>query len=137
MQISRELDRPGLLGVITFILPLVVDSIFNKMAPNIFSPNTIAMLQKRENTFCGLRRRKRLERLGQFSTLATFFSTLAVGSRQIILLLSRLTGKRKTTVAVTLLGCAIAILFAKKVAVFLVPGLAPADVLNRQRPHDQ
>lgn len=131
VQISRELDRPGLLGVITFILPLVIDSIFNKMAPRLFSPNTIAMLQKRENTFCGIRRRKRLERLGQFTTLATLFSTLVFGIKQFIRMLSRVTGKRNTTVTISLVGFAVAIAFVKKVAIFLVPGLAPADVLNK------
>ena len=55
VEISRELDRPGLLGVFTFIIPLVVDSIFNKLAPAVFSPNTIAMLQKSENSFRGIR----------------------------------------------------------------------------------
>jgi hypothetical protein len=136
VQISRELDRPGLLGVITFILPLVIDSIFNKFAPKIFSPNTIAMLQKRENSFCGLRRRKRVERLGQFITLSTVFSTLGLGARQFILLLSRVTGKRNSTVTMALVGCAVAVAFVKRVAAFLVTGLAPADVLigeqNRQ-----
>lgn len=132
VQISRELDRPGLLGVITFILPLVIDSIFNKLAPKIFSPNTIAMLQKRENSFCGLRRRKRVERLGQFITLSTVLSTLGLGARQFILLLSRVTGKGNSTVTMALVGCSVAFaIFVKRVAVFLVPGLAPADVLNR------
>ena len=131
VQISRELDRPGLLGVVTFILPLVIDSIFNKLAPKVFSPNTIAMLQKRENSFCGIRRRKRLERLGQFTILATFFSALIMGVRQLIRILSRVTGQRNTTVTMALVGCAVAIAFVKKLAVFLVPGLAPADVLNK------
>jgi 2-polyprenyl-6-methoxyphenol hydroxylase-like FAD-dependent oxidoreductase len=131
VQISRKLDRPGLLGVFTFILPLVVDSIFHKLAPWLFSPNTIAMLQKSENTFCGLRRRKRLERVGQLATLGSFVAVLTIGARQLIRTMSRVTGKRGTTVTIALLGAAAVIAFAKKLAVFLVPGLAPADVLNK------
>jgi len=130
VEISRELDRPGLLGVFTFIVPLVVDSIFNKLAPKIFSPNTISMLQKSENTFRGIRRRKRLERLGQVVILGTFFAALRMGTKQLIQAFSRLTTKRSITVTATLLGSLAAIL-AKKAAVFLVPGLAPADVLNK------
>mmetsp|Transcript_7474 Transcript_7474/g.16957 ORF Transcript_7474/g.16957 Transcript_7474/m.16957 type:complete len:646 (-) Transcript_7474:100-2037(-) len=131
VEISRELDRPGLLGVFTFIVPLVVDSIFNKILPKLFSPNTIAMLQKRENTFCGIRRRKRLERVGQVSILGSLFTALTISARQLIRTLSRVTGKRNTTVAATLVASLSAIALAKKAAVFLVPGLAPADVLNK------
>lgn len=134
VQISREIDRPGLLGVFTFIMPLVIDSIFNKLAPKLFSPNTIAMLQKSENTFQGIRRRKRLERLGQFATLGSFFSALYFGAQQIIKTLSKVTGKRNTTVVATLAVSIAAVAFAKRIAGFLVPGLAPADVLNKASP---
>ena len=131
VEISRELDRPGLLGVFTFIIPLVVDSIFNKLAPNIFSPNTIAMLQKSENSFQGIRRRKRVERLGQLATLGSLFAAVGIGSKQLIRVLSRLTGKRNSSEAATLMGSIAVVAMAKRAAVFLVPGLAPADVLNK------
>jgi len=131
VEISRELDRPGLLGVFTFIVPLIVDSIFNKLAPKIFSPNTIAMLQKREMTFRGIRRRKRFERVGQIATLGTFFTALTMGAKQLIRTLSRVTGKRNTTVVASAVGGIAAISVLKKVAVFLVPGMAPADVLTK------
>ena len=129
VEISRELDRPGLLGVFTFIIPLVVDSIFNKLAPAVFSPNTIAMLQKSENSFRGIRRRKRLERLGQMATV----TAITVGSKHLLELLARATGKANTTVIATLLGGLAAITLMKKVAIFCVPGLAPADVLNKSK----
>jgi hypothetical protein len=116
VQISRKLDRPGLLGVFTFIMPLVIDSIFNKLAPRVFSPNTIAMLQKSDNTFCGLRRRKRLERVGQFSTLVSFVTVLTIGTRQLIRSISRETGKSNTTVIFALLGSMVAIALSKKLA---------------------
>ncbi|KAL9183795.1 hypothetical protein ACHAXT_004651 [Thalassiosira profunda] len=54
VQISRELDRPGVLGVFTFILPLVVDSIFNKeegnrsMADDGGEEGDVAALEKEE-----------------------------------------------------------------------------------------
>jgi len=89
------------------------------------------MLQKSENTFCGLRRRKRLERVGQLATLGSFVVVLTIGARQLIKTMSRVTGKRGSTVTIALLGAAAVIAFAKQLAVFLVPGLAPADVLNK------
>lgn len=133
VQISRELDRPGVLGLFTFVFPLILDSIFNKMAPQIFSPNTIAMLQKSENTFRGLRRRKRFDRLGQFATIGAFATAIKIVSTKLIRLLSRVTGKRNITVLAALVGSVAAVVLVKKMAVFLVPGLAPADVLNKAK----
>ena len=131
VEISRELDRPGVLGAFTFIIPIVLDSIFNKLAPKIFTPNTIAMLQKSENSFRGIKRRKRLERLGQIATLGAFVTTLTMGAKQLIRTVARVSGKKNTTVLATLVGSAAALTVAKRAAVFLVPGLAPADVLNK------
>ena len=51
VQISREFDRPGFVGFLTFILPLILDGVFSGIAPKIFSPNTIAMLQRDGLTF--------------------------------------------------------------------------------------
>ena len=45
VKLSRGFDRPGSLGFATFILPLILDGIFHGLAPKLFSPNTIAMLQ--------------------------------------------------------------------------------------------
>mmetsp|Transcript_6646 Transcript_6646/g.13631 ORF Transcript_6646/g.13631 Transcript_6646/m.13631 type:complete len:677 (-) Transcript_6646:72-2102(-) len=131
VQISRNLDRPGALGLLTFVFPLIIDSIFNKMAPKIFSPNTISMLQKSENTFCGLRVRKRLERLGQLMTIVALFTGLKIGSSKLIECLSKLTGRRSTTVVATIVSGMAGIILLKKLAVFLIPGLAPADVLTK------
>lgn len=89
------------------------------------------MLQKSENSFCGLRRRKRLERVGQLATLGSFVAIAAIGVKQLIQTMSRVSGKRSPIVTITLLGCLIVTAFAKKAAAFLIPGLAPADVLNK------
>ena len=45
VRISRGLDRPGLLGFVTFILPIILDGIFQSLAPSLFELNTIALLQ--------------------------------------------------------------------------------------------
>ena len=70
VDISRGLDG----GFLTFVLPLIVDGFFHKAFPKLFSPNTIAMLQKEDWTFTRIQRRKRIERVAQAGILAAVFS---------------------------------------------------------------
>ena len=44
VQISRGFDRPGFRGFVSFILPIILDSIFHAKFPKVFGPNTIASL---------------------------------------------------------------------------------------------
>ena len=53
VKMSERLDG----GFFCFVLPLIVDSILNKIAPFIFSPNTIRSLQNFEKTFSQIKRR--------------------------------------------------------------------------------
>lgn len=53
VRVSRSFDRPGALGFLTFVLPLILDGIFHGVAPAVFGPNTIAMLQRDGLTFQG------------------------------------------------------------------------------------
>ena len=53
VKLSQGLDG----GFLTFVLPLIVDGILNKLAPSIFSPNTIRSLQNPEKTFSQVKRR--------------------------------------------------------------------------------
>mmetsp|Transcript_18784 Transcript_18784/g.37707 ORF Transcript_18784/g.37707 Transcript_18784/m.37707 type:complete len:556 (+) Transcript_18784:86-1753(+) len=71
VRISRELDRPGTLGLLTFVAPLILDAIFHKAAPAVFSPNTITMLQREAYTFEQVGRIKRRDRVGQLMILGT------------------------------------------------------------------
>jgi hypothetical protein len=77
VRISRELDRPGIVGFMTFILPIILDSIFTNIIPMkyIISPNVITMLQRQDITFQQVARIKRRDRIIQVSFL---FSTLYV-----------------------------------------------------------
>ena len=131
MQISRELDRPGVLGAFTFVIPLILDSIFNKAAPGLFSPNMIAMLQRRDQSFVALQRRKKIERFGQATILGTVAAGLGLGARGSVKALARLTGRRGSTVASILVAGMASISVVRKIAAFAVRGLAPADVLNK------
>ena len=75
VRISRELDRPGTLGLFTFLIPIIMDAIFSKAAPQVFSPNTITMLQRDDITFQEVATKKRLDRFLQLAILAGFFVT--------------------------------------------------------------
>ena len=59
VRISRGFDRPGALGFLTFVLPLILDGVFHGAFPKLFAPNTIAMLQKDKLTFVDVAQRKR------------------------------------------------------------------------------
>lgn len=131
VRISRELDRPGAVGFLTFVLPLILDSIFNKMAPKIFAPNVITMLQKEGYGFRRVARRKRTDRLlqvviiGSVLTGMVFISKLAVG------LVAEALGRRTSTIFAGTAALLAATILAKNLAGYLVPGMAPADVLTK------
>ena len=69
VQISHSLDRPGVSGVFTFLIPVILDGIFHKLAPQLFAPNIIAMIQNEEVTFLEAAQRKRLDRVAQLAII--------------------------------------------------------------------
>jgi len=133
VKISRDLDRPGFQGFVTFILPLILDSIFHKMFPKVFNPNTISMLQKENITFRGVRRRKRMDRIGQLAVIGTSLSTVALGMKSAIKLLSRLTGRNSSTILSIITGVTFGYVMLKKMAFYLNPNVAPADVMAKTK----
>jgi hypothetical protein len=76
VQTSRDLDRPGVLGVFYFLIPVILDGIFQKLASQIFKPNIISMIQNEEYTFIEAVQRKQLDRIGQLVLLGGFFNLL-------------------------------------------------------------
>ena len=84
VELSRSFDG----GFMTFVLPLIVDSIFNKIAPWLFMPNTIQMLQREEWSFSAIAKRKWLDRFMQSAVIASFVSAVGCAllklSRQFI-----------------------------------------------------
>lgn len=69
VTLSRGMDRPGKLGTVRFVLPLVLDSIFNKMAPKVFGPSMFGMFQKEGIGFRQIQRKKRLDRAMQSAVI--------------------------------------------------------------------
>lgn len=118
VQISRGLDRPGKLGFITFILPLILDGIFHKLAPKVFATNAIAMMQQ-DTTFASVQRRKRRDR---FVQVAAIFSVAVL----VLKLLLTTRGLRFVGVSLAAFALYQIILFGRR---GFKKGAAPADVL--------
>ena len=66
VEMSKRLDG----GFLTFVLPLIIDTICHKKAPWLFSPSTLSSLQNEKLTFSHIQWRKRLDRVLQGSVLA-------------------------------------------------------------------
>ena len=131
VKLSRELDRPGKLGFLTFILPLIMDSIFHGMLPKVFAPNTISLLQKEGITFTGVRRRKRFDRLGQVALIGSGITAVSMGVQLLVKSVAKATGKNSGTIAAGMASfVAFATLF-KKLNFFMKGGISPADVLTK------
>jgi 2-polyprenyl-6-methoxyphenol hydroxylase-like FAD-dependent oxidoreductase len=75
VTLSRSFDG----GFLTFVLPLIVDSIFNKIAPWLFMPNTIQMLQKEDWSFKDIQRRKWLDRFMQGAVISSALAAFTAG----------------------------------------------------------
>ena len=132
VRLSRELDRPGKVGFVTFILPLILDSIFFGLAPKLFRPNIITMLQREQYTFQQVARRKRLDRILQVSIIGGIFSTGYWLAAQLVKLLARWSGRGHFTIAVSIALSLVLLRNTMKVlSAFLVPNLSPGDVLAR------
>jgi 2-polyprenyl-6-methoxyphenol hydroxylase-like FAD-dependent oxidoreductase len=58
VKLSHSLDG----GFLTFVGPLILDSLLHRLAPALFSPNIIASLQNEQWSFSRIRARKRVDR---------------------------------------------------------------------------
>ena len=133
VNISRGIDRPGKLGTLQFILPLILDSIFHKLAPKIFGENIFGMFKKEGITFVEIQRKKRLDRMMQATVILSGMSLFGVGVRTLIKSLARLLGVKDIVVGaslVALLGAASAI---KKVT----PSRKSDPMLDGQKAYSQ
>lgn len=70
VETSRDLDRPGILGVVYFLIPIILDGIFSKLLPGVFQPNIISLIQNEEYSFHEAVQQKAADRLGQILFMA-------------------------------------------------------------------
>lgn len=86
--LSHSLDG----GFLTFVGPLILDSMLNKLLPAVFSPNIIASLQNEAWSFTQIRRRKRLDRAMQVGLLAGLMWVVVRAVSALFGVVSRLLG---------------------------------------------
>ena len=79
VTISRGMDRPGKIGTMRFILPLIFDSMFHKLAPMIFDPNMFGMFQMEGVGFREIQWRKRRDRFLQALVVSSGLAACVMG----------------------------------------------------------
>merc|ERR1712161_135849 len=99
VKMSRNMDRPGKMFFVTFVIPIILDGIFHKLAPKIFSPNMFGMFQRQDLGFKQIQRKKRLDRVVQLAIIGAVFTTMGIGLRSMIQLLARMLGKSQLVVS--------------------------------------
>ena len=72
VHMSKRLDG----GFFVFILPLILDSLFNRALPFLFSTNTISFLQNEKVRFRDIRLKKRIDRVMQFLVIGGTLSLI-------------------------------------------------------------
>ena len=70
VEISHQMDQPGIKGLLAFLGPLVLDSLFEKLMPGVFHPNLLIYCREEGMTFTEARRRKKRDLQIQLSFLS-------------------------------------------------------------------
>lgn len=130
VKLSRDLDRPGKLGVLTFLLPIILDGIFHGMLPKVFGPNTIVMLQNEKITFTDVRRRKRMDRLAQLSLIGMGVTGFSMGLKCAFRSFTKAVSASPRTGAGVVALTFIAV--AARLLKTLNPNFSPADAMSKK-----
>jgi kynurenine 3-monooxygenase len=85
VQMSHTADQ----GFVFFVLPIIMDRIFNKLAPWLFAPSTMQLAQRREWPYRRVQRRKRRDRALQIMILAAIATAIASACKWALQLLWR------------------------------------------------
>jgi hypothetical protein len=109
VTLSRGMDRPGKLGTIRFILPLILDSMFHKMAPKLFDPSMFGMFQIEGIGFREIQWRKRRDRVLQTIVIGSGLSLFGMGVKSSVKALAKATGLSNTVVSSGLTGLLFAV----------------------------
>lgn len=104
VQMSRELDRPGKLGLLTFVFPLILDSLFHRLAPKLFAPSTLSMFSLEGYDFRKIRARKRLDRAMQLTLISTTLALVSRGAALLFKILGKALLHETSVLTKTLVG---------------------------------
>lgn len=133
VRISRDLDRPGVIGAVTFIIPIILDSIFNKINPKLFAPNIISMLQRDDMSFVQVAQRKRIDRLSQLTVIGSFLSGSVWMAKKAVFSIAKALERRPSTVAGVLAAIVAGVVFSRKATQLFNPAMSPADILAKMK----
>jgi hypothetical protein len=97
------MDRPGKLFFFTFLLPIILDGIFHKLAPKIFGPNMFGMFQKKDMNFKQIQIKKRWDRSLQLACIGSTMTATGIALKAAVKSIARVTGKSQGMVVATLL----------------------------------
>jgi putative flippase GtrA len=89
------------------------------------------MLQREGYSFCRVRRRKRLDRIGQAAIIGATVTGIFVAVRYLVQSIAKLLGRRTSTIVAGMATTVVGFTMSRKLAGYLIPGMAPADVLNK------
>jgi len=135
VRISRGLDRPGFLGFLTFILPIILDGVFAAVPDGFlgytFEPNTIALLQRDGISFAEVGRLKRRDRVVQALVLVTGGVVVSNFVGALVALVTGGGGGGNNSGTVPIVGGVLLAVLASQVLRVWEPGMAPADVLAK------
>lgn len=115
VMMSRNMDRPGKLFFVTFLLPIILDGIFHKMAPKIFGPNMFGMFQRKDLGFKQIQTKKRLDRVMQIACIGSVLSVMGMGLKASIASLARTTGKSQVLVMSVMIMTGVFAVLVKKI----------------------
>ena len=80
VEMSHKLDQ----GFVHFILPMIVDGIFHKAAPWLFSSSIVRMMQDPSWRFSDTQKKKRVDRGLQAAVLLALVAAAAAALRQAV-----------------------------------------------------
>jgi len=114
VTISRNMDRPGKLFLVTFLLPLILDGIFHKLAPFMFAPNMFALFQKEGMSFRYMQARKRFDRVAQLSILGCVFYGMVAAANAVVSIIAKKLGQNEGIVGASMVAGAFLLSVLKK-----------------------
>ena len=114
VTISRNMDRPGKLFLVTFLLPLILDGIFHKLAPFLFAPNMFALFQKEGMSFRYMQARKRFDRVAQLSILGGVFYGMVAAAKSLVSIIAKKVGQSEGIVGASMVAGAFLLSSVKK-----------------------
>jgi len=84
VHMSKRLDG----GFLVFVLPLLLDSVFHRLLPIVFSPNTISFLQNDKYRFSDILNKKRFDRLMQMIIITMIMMIIGNGIKSMLTAIS-------------------------------------------------